>query len=158
MTIVLNNIRSCWNVGSIMRTCDAIGAKLILVGYTPKPIGQTLKMINKTAIGAEDSVVWKSFEHWQEVFNANSNNTNIAVEISNTSIDIVDFLKTSTTLELDKLFLWFGNEISGLEKDLTNKCNFEVHLPMSGIKESLNIATSVTAFAYILDTYSRLSN
>ena len=53
MTIVLWNIRSAWNVGSILRSCDAIGADLILVGYTPIPEGSTLKAVIKTAIGAE---------------------------------------------------------------------------------------------------------
>lgn len=154
MIVVLNNIRSCWNVGSVMRTCDAIGADLILVGYTPKPSGPTLKMINKTAIGAENSVNWEHFDHYQDVFTKYSNKNHIAVEISNKSLDILDFVKKNN-LQIDNLCLWFGNEISGLEEDLVKNCQDEIHLPMRGIKESLNIATSVTAFCYVIDTFDR---
>jgi tRNA G18 (ribose-2'-O)-methylase SpoU len=53
MTFVLENIRSAWNVGAIFRTADALGASIILIGYTAKPVGLALKLVKKTAIGAE---------------------------------------------------------------------------------------------------------
>jgi 23S rRNA (guanosine2251-2'-O)-methyltransferase len=158
MKIILNNIRSAWNVGSIMRTCDGIGAELILVGYTPKPIGDSLNLIKKTSIGSENSVPWVAFEHWQEVFIEYNGLKHIAVEISNQSIDIIDFLNTTKINpdDLNNLCLWFGNEISGLDSDLVKNCQVEVNLPMRGIKESLNISNSVTAIVYIIDIFSRL--
>ena len=150
MHIVLNNIRSGWNVGSIMRTCDGLGAKLILIGYTPKPINRNLKLINKTAIGAENSVEWEHFEHYQEVFQKYSsiNYNHVGIEISDTSKDIFNFLKTQD-LKFKENVIWFGNEIHGLDKDLLQFLNNEVHLPMKGMKESLNVANAVCTVGYL---------
>ncbi len=178
MKIVLNNIRSGWNVGAIIRTCDAIGADLILVGYTPQPIGSTLKIIQKTAIGAEKTVSWVHFTCWQEVLENFQNYTQIGIEISKNSQNIFDFLKRSKiyttkkkgfnqenqpqfnflakdttkihTIYLDKTLLWFGNEIHGLESSLCEQLDFELHLPMYGFKESLNVASTVCAVGYLL--------
>ncbi len=178
MKIVLNNIRSGWNVGAIMRTCDAIGADLVLVGYTPRPVGSTLKIIQKTAIGAEKTVSWNHFTCWQEVLENFQNYTQIGIEISKSSQNIFNFLKLSKiyttekkgfnqdyqlqsnfstkgttkihTIYLDKTLLWFGNEIHGLEPSLCKQLDFELHLPMYGSKESLNVASTVCAVGYLL--------
>ncbi len=181
MTIVLVNVRSAWNVGSIMRTCDALGASLVLVGYTPKPVGASLKLIQKTAIGAEKTVVWQHFNHWSEVLTKLATNyLHIAIEISSTSQDLFWFfqawkqlvkersnlelelqdnplfqrlswekLDILKTVNLDQICLWFGNEIHGLEPSLCRQLDFELHLPMKGIKESLNVANAVCAVGYL---------
>jgi 23S rRNA (guanosine2251-2'-O)-methyltransferase len=151
MIIVLNNIRSGWNVGSVMRSCDGLGAKLILVGYTPRPVENNLKLINKTAIGAEKTVKWEHFEHYQEVFEKYPINdfNHLGIEISDTSHNIFDYLK-NINLKTKENIIWFGNEIHGLDKDLLELLQTEVHLPMKGLKESLNVANTVCTVGYLM--------
>jgi 23S rRNA (guanosine2251-2'-O)-methyltransferase len=150
MTIVLNNIRSAWNVGSIFRTADATGCNIILIGYTPRPIGATKKLIAKTAIGAEDTVKYEYFGHFQEVLDAYPEETHLGIEISDQSKPLFNYLQTEdTALSKTEIFLWFGNEIHGLEATLTGQLNAELHLPMVGMKESLNVANTVCAVAYL---------
>ncbi|MEM1312229.1 MAG: TrmH family RNA methyltransferase [Patescibacteria group bacterium] len=153
MVIVLDNIRSAWNVGAIMRTCDAVGAKLILLGYTPKPEGSTLKLIKKTAIGAEDTVEWESYDHYCQVFSKYSDKTHLAIEIADNCTSIFDYLhqisNTSDALDISNIFLWFGNEIHGLEQSLLEKTDRVLFLPMQGSKESLNVASCVCTCTYL---------
>lgn len=146
---VLNNIRSAWNVGAIMRTCDALGYGLILVGYTPKPIGATLALVKKTSIGAENTVKWEHFEHYQETLDHKKNGVHIGIEISDTSSDIFEYLKQNPLTKNTDYYLWFGNEISGLEKALVSQLNTELHLSMNGKKESLNVSNSSCAVGYL---------
>jgi 23S rRNA (guanosine2251-2'-O)-methyltransferase len=146
---VLNNIRSAWNVGAIIRTCDALGYGLLLIGYTPKPIGATLALVKKTSIGAENTVKWEHFEHYQEALDAKSHGIHIGIEISKSSSNIFDYLKQNPVKTTNDYFLWFGNEISGLEPSLVSKLNSELHLPMNGKKESLNVSNSSCAVGYL---------
>ena len=146
---VLNNIRSAWNVGAIMRTCDALGYSLVLVGYTPQPIGSTLPLVKKTAIGAENTVTWTHFSHFQEVLDYHNTAIHIGIEISATSKNIFDYLHKNLVDANRDYFLWFGNEISGLEKNLTDQLVHELHLPMNGSKESLNVSNSSCAIGYL---------
>ncbi len=150
MTIVLWNIRSAWNVGSIIRSCDAVGADLILVGYTPRPEGLTLKAVVKTAIGAEKNVKWQAFEHYQEVLQALPSHQHWGIEINEKSQDILDFLENpSNKASWNNTCLWFGNEISGLTEEVGQHLHGQLHLPMFGKKESLNVANTVTSTAYL---------
>jgi len=152
MYFALNNIRSGWNVGSAFRTADSLGAKLILVGYTASPNSKTLKIINKTAIGSEQNVEWEKCSHFQEIFakySISDNFQHFAIEISKASQNLIDFIKIHRTqIDLDKTILWFGNEIHGIENDLLRSCQAELHLPMLGKKESLNIASSLAVAGY----------
>ena len=152
MTIVLENIRSAWNVGSIMRSCDALGCDLILVGYTPCPVGLNLKLITKTAIGAEKNVKWEHFEHSQEVFENYPNKIHLAIEISDRSELIYDFLKTAKTkYNSDNNFLvWFGNEIHGVSELVNSQSTTQLHLPMNGKKESLNVSSCMCSVCYLI--------
>ena len=148
MKFVLNNIRSAWNVGAIMRTADATDSEVIMIGYTPKPTGNTLKMIAKTAIGAENTVPWEHYDHWTEALEAYAGSLQLGIEISDQSQSIYDYLPKNDW-ELDNTILWFGNEISGLEKDLCERLDAELHLPMLGMKESINVASTVCTTAYL---------
>ena len=160
MTFVLCNIRSSWNVGSAFRTADCLGAKIIIVGYTPRPIGSNIKLISKTAIGAENYVAWEEFEQSGEVFEKYSQNIHLAAEISDQSFNIFDFLNQSDNLEnnliwdqikqQNEVLIWFGNEIHGVEPEVLKKTHKTIHLPMSGQKESLNVANSLAAFGYLI--------
>ena len=155
ITIVLENIRSAWNVGSVFRSCDALGFNLILVGYTPTPTPANIKLISKTAIGAEKTVSWKHFDHSQEVFDNYSSSTHLAIEISEQSQSIYDFLgeflnKTSISDIDPNIILWFGNEIHGVSELVCKQSTTQLHLPMKGIKESLNVSSCMCAVGYML--------
>ena len=156
MIFVLNNIRSAWNVGSAFRTADCLGATIILVGYTPRPVGGNLKLINKTAIGAENYVKWEEFELSTQVFEKYNHPVHLAAEITQSSENIFDFIKNKSDVVLskirqdDEVLIWFGNEISGVEPEVLSKCHKVLHLPMWGQKESLNIASSLAAFGYLI--------
>jgi 23S rRNA (guanosine2251-2'-O)-methyltransferase len=152
MTVVLDNIRSAWNVGSIMRTCDAVGADLILIGYTPRPVGDTLKLIKKTAIGAESTVTWSHFEHYSQVLDQYSDKKHFGLELGGNSQNMFEYLKTPAVvqeLKNEDIFLWFGNEIHGLEPKLLSNLTQTLFLPMEGTKESLNVASCVCSVAYL---------
>ena len=158
---VLNNIRSSWNVGAIMRTCDALKMSIILVGYTPKPIGKTLSMIRKTAIGAENTVNWEHFENYQLVLNTHQkeSNNHYGIELDTNSIDMFEYLskpKNINTKDTNNknTFLWLGNEISGLETDLMSNLDVILHLKMLGSKESLNVSNCACAAGYLLEYLS----
>ncbi len=149
MTFVLENVRSGWNVGSILRTCDALGWNVILVGYTPQPVAANLKQISKTAIGAEKTVDWRHFGHSQEVFDKYKNSKHLAIEISDKSININYYLRNSK-IQNDTL-LWLGNEIHGVSELVRNQVDQELHLTMKGIKESLNVSSAACAIGYLLE-------
>src|SRR3989344_4006793 len=120
--VILNNIRSNENVGSIFRTCDATSvSKIILVGYTPAPIdrfGRENKGLTKSSLGAEKFVKWEKMESLkdaslrlkEEGFKI------IGVEQSKNSVNYKD-LKNS------KIALVFGNEVEGLSKEDLNLCD-----------------------------------
>lgn len=152
---VLHNIRSSWNVGAIMRTADALSMQVIMVGYTSKPIGKTLEMIKKTAIGAEKTVPWEAFDFYTEVLSkypAGSNN-HFGIEISENSKDIYEYLTSQKSFlhNSKNTFLWLGNEISGLEVELMCNLTQALHLKMLGSKESLNVANCACAAGYLLN-------
>lgn len=149
MVVVLDNIRSAFNVGSVMRTCDAIGAKLITVGYTPRPLGETKLLIKKTAINAEEYVDHEHFDTPQDVFDCYSNFNHIGIELFDDSTNIYDYMKNEK-YELDNLMIWFGNEIHGLNELDKSRFSKTVYLPMVGKKESLNVSNTVTATLYLL--------
>jgi 23S rRNA (guanosine2251-2'-O)-methyltransferase len=152
ITIVLDNVRSGWNVGSIMRTCDALGADLILVGYTPLPLGKSLAVIKKTAIGAEQSVKWSNYTHFQEVLENYPLANHLAIEISQYSQNLFESQSLVKEMQGD-IFLWFGNEIHGLSDQLCHSAKAVLHLPMKGSKESLNVSSTVCAVGYLINFF-----
>jgi|694.fasta_scaffold70632_3 23S rRNA (guanosine2251-2'-O)-methyltransferase len=160
MTVALYNIRSAWNVGSIFRSCDALGMDIILVGYTPKPVGNTLPLIKKTSIGAEKTVSWESFDHHQEVFEKYNKSTHLAIEITKDSKDIFEYLNGLKKDEnnFENTIIWFGNEIHGVPEEVCNLCKHSLHLPMVGTKESLNVANTVTSTGYLFAFCDSMKN
>lgn len=149
MTIILDNIRSAFNVGSVMRSCDAVGAKLITIGYTPQPLGETRLLIKKTAISAEDYVEFEHYDHCNQVFETYPNKLHLGVELYDDAVNIYDFLE-DVPFDLDNVFLWVGNEINGLSIEQKDKFDHIIFLPMMGKKESLNVSNTVTTVAYLL--------
>jgi 23S rRNA (guanosine2251-2'-O)-methyltransferase len=136
--VVLENIRSAYNVGSVFRTADAFLLEAIYIcGYTCKP---PHKEIKKTALGAEDSVLWKHFENTDAAIQAlhESGYKVFAVEQAegSTMLNNLDYVAG------EKIAVIFGNEVSGVEQDTIRQCVGCIEIPQFGVKHSLNIATA----------------
>jgi len=141
--IILNSIRSNYNVGSIFRTSDgAMIEKLYLCGYTPHP---PKKEIMKTALGATESVNWEYVKDPMEVILLlKKKGINIA------ALELTDNSFPHYNLKADTfpLALIIGNEISGVSQELIDLCDFSIEIPQHGIKQSLNVAVAygITVF------------
>jgi 23S rRNA (guanosine2251-2'-O)-methyltransferase len=136
--VVLENIRSAYNVGSVFRTSDAFLVEAIyIIGYTSQP---PHKEIKKTALGAEESVLWKHFETSAEaITDLKENEYNVyAVEQAEGSfkLNAIDFDRD------EKIAVIFGNEKVGVEQATISLCDGCIEIPQLGMKHSLNIATA----------------
>jgi 23S rRNA (guanosine2251-2'-O)-methyltransferase len=136
--VVLENIRSAYNVGSVFRTADAFLLEAVFItGYTAKP---PHKEIKKTALGAEESVRWEYHSNGitavQEL--KAEGYTVYAVEQVEKSISLEQLNANST----DKIALVFGNEVTGVEQETILACDGCIEIPQLGMKHSLNIATA----------------
>jgi len=138
ITVVLDNIRSCNNIGSVFRTSDALLIeKVILCGITATPPN---KDIHKTALDAEKSVPWEYFEETENAVQRlkESGYRVFAVEQVENSISLPDF-----TPEKDqKLALVFGNEVKGVQQSVIDVCDGAIEIPQYGTKHSFNISVS----------------
>lgn len=138
ITVVLDNIRSCNNIGSVFRTSDALLIeKVILCGITATPPN---KDIHKTALDAEKSVPWEYFEETEAaILKLQENGYRVfAVEQVENSISLPDF----TPEKEEKLALVFGNEVKGVQQSVVNICNGAIEIPQYGTKHSFNISVS----------------
>ena len=140
--LILHNIRSLYNVGSIFRTADAAGvSKIFLTGYTPSPrdvFGNFRKEISKTALGAEKYMPWQKMSDiggLTEELNGKKVQI-VALEQSEKSIDYRTFRPRFP------IALILGNEVRGISPALLKKCDKIIEIPMRGRKESLNVAVS----------------
>jgi 23S rRNA (guanosine2251-2'-O)-methyltransferase len=135
--VILNSIRSSYNVGSIFRTSDgAMIEKLFLCGYTPHP---PKKEVLKTALGSQESVAWEYVKDAKEVI-AKLKQDGIkicALELTDSSITNYNLFKDQFPLALI-----VGNEITGVSQDLLDLCDFSIEIPQYGIKQSLNVAVA----------------
>jgi tRNA G18 (ribose-2'-O)-methylase SpoU len=135
--IVLDNVRSLHNVGSVFRTADAfLIEEIFLCGVTGTPPN---KEMEKTALGATDSVKWKHFKTTFEAINALKEKSYriYAVEQAEKSIPLNKFCAE------EKMALVFGNEVYGVEQEIVDVCDSVIEIPQLGTKHSLNIAVSV---------------
>ncbi len=136
VSILLDNVRSMYNVGAFFRTADAVGArKMYLCGITARP---PKKQITKTALGAEEKVSW---EHsWDAVAAARALQDRgvelAAIETSVRSVDLFDWTPRFPVC------LLFGHETDGLQPPLVEMADTLVRIPMLGMKHSLNVATA----------------
>jgi tRNA G18 (ribose-2'-O)-methylase SpoU len=138
ITVVLDNVRSCNNIGSVFRTSDALLIeKVILCGITATPPN---KDIHKTALDAEKSVPWEYFEETEfAVAQLKENGYRVfAVEQVENSISLPDFIPAKD----QKLALVFGNEVKGVQQSVVNSCDGAIEIPQYGTKHSFNISVS----------------
>lgn len=137
--LVLDNVRSFHNVGSVFRTADAFLLESIyLCGITAKP---PHREINKTALGATESVDWKYFEKTIEAIEQLKcdNYTLLAVEQTKNSIPLDAFIPEAG----QKYALVFGHEVKGVSQEVIDACDDCLEIPQMGTKHSLNISVSV---------------
>jgi tRNA G18 (ribose-2'-O)-methylase SpoU len=146
MIIVLDNIRSLFNVGSIFRTADAVGVeKIYLCGITPEPIdrfGRIRPQLAKVALGAEKTVAWEHSKNTANLLrDLKKEKCKIfAVELDKKSIPY--FKAKIKRVDLSKVVVVFGNEVDGISKNILKRVDKILEIPMAGKKESLNVSVS----------------
>ncbi|WP_423129289.1 RNA methyltransferase [Gaoshiqia sp. Z1-71] len=148
--VVLDNVRSCNNIGSFFRTSDALLIEEIhLCGITATPPN---KEIHKTALDAEKTVRWSYFEHTEDsVSQLRQNGYRIfAIEQIDKSILLPDFMPLPT----DKLALVFGNEVKGVRQSVIDLCDGAIEIPQFGTKHSFNV--SVSAGIVLWDLFKKI--
>ncbi|MCQ2170707.1 MAG: RNA methyltransferase [Bacteroidales bacterium] len=139
LVLILDNVRSAYNVGSAFRTADAFGVdKVYLCGICAVPPSAE---IHKTALGAENSVEWEHFGSTLEAVERvkELGFTVISVEQTQNSVCLSDF----ECREGEKYALVFGNEVDGVQQEVVDRSAFAVEIPQQGTKHSLNVSVSV---------------
>ena len=139
IVVILENIRSAYNVGSVFRTADAFLIEAIhIIGYSAKP---PHKEIRKTALGAEETVDWKYFKTAAEAIEE-------LREKGEYKVYAVEQAEGSSELQAvnfepkEKIAVVFGNEVTGVEQSTIHLCDGCIEIPQLGMKHSLNIATA----------------
>ncbi|MDD3480835.1 MAG: TrmH family RNA methyltransferase [Patescibacteria group bacterium] len=143
MIVILDNIRSAQNVGSILRTCDGLGIREVyLCGITP---GIDDRKVLKTSLGAEKSLkVLETPSTFDTVKGLLDKYEVVALELSKGAVDIKEYTPRK------EVALVVGNEVSGVSDDVQKICNKEVMIPMKGTKESLNVSVAFGIAAFYL--------
>jgi tRNA G18 (ribose-2'-O)-methylase SpoU len=147
MTVLLEDIRSLWNVGSIFRTADGAGfSRLFLCGITGCP---PRKEIAKTSLGAEDTIAWEFHRNALEVL----------PRLKSQGVTIIGLERTTESVPLSHaaaqqndspICLVLGNEVTGISLETLSLCDVICDLPMRGVKESLNVAVAFGIAAYMI--------
>ncbi|UPZ17455.1 RNA methyltransferase [Flavobacterium humidisoli] len=151
LILVLDDIRSLHNIGSVFRTADAfLIEKIILCGITATPPN---KEIHKTALGATETVAWEHHENVLEVIEnlKKENILTMAIEQVESSIFLQDF----KIKEDQKYALVFGNEVYGVSQEAVAICDGCIEIPQLGTKHSLNI--SVSAGIVVWDLFQKIN-
>lgn len=153
--LIIHDVRSVVNVGAMFRTADAVGIdKIYLTGYTPAPVdrfGRKRGDLAKSALGAEDFVLWEQKKSLPALMRSLKREKFqiVAIEQDENSIDYRKL--KSHKLKAKKLAFIVGPEVTGISKNILDKCDVIVEIPMKGKKESLNVsvACGVVLFAII---------
>lgn len=160
--MVAHNIRSCLNVGSMLRTAEGLGVEeVIFSGYTPYPELENdprlphirknlMRKIHKAALGAEDMQKWRYLENIETVLRIlrNDGYTVAALELAPKSIDITKYAPP------EKIAILVGSEVEGLDSALIGLCDLVLEIPMSGQKESFNVAQAAAIAMYSLKFFN----
>lgn len=138
IVVVLDEVRSMHNVGSVFRTSDGFLIESIyLCGLTPQPPHRD---IQKTALGATETVAWKHVTTTQQAIDELKQKgfTVIAIEQVHNSIPLHQFKIDKSK----KYAIVFGHEVNGVQEEIINQCDFSIEIPQLGSKHSLNISVS----------------
>lgn len=136
--VLLDNIRSAYNVGSIFRTADAFLIECIFIcGYSPPP---THRSVHKTALGAVDTVDWMQFEKITDAIHQLKENgyAVYAIEQAEGSTGLEKFQLPGNK----KIAVIFGNEVTGVQNEAMDSCNGCIEIPQHGMKHSLNVSVA----------------
>ncbi len=139
LVVVLDNVRSSHNIGSVFRTSDALLIERVyLCGISSTPPD---KEIRKTALGAENTVEWEYHTSTSELVSSLKDRGYIviAVEQVENSTSLTDYFPEENC----KLALVFGNEVKGVQQEVVNQCDLALEIPQYGTKHSFNISVSV---------------
>lgn len=137
ITVVLDNIRSAFNVGSIFRTCDGLGiSKIILTGITARP---PHKEINKAAIGATESVNWEYHPDIIEYVTSMASNKSLILGVEQTDNSMM-LDKLDLDIDGKHIYLLLGNEVEGLNDELLPHLDNAIEIEQYGTKHSFNVA------------------
>lgn len=142
LTLVLENVRSMHNVGSLFRTADAFGvSRMMLSGYTPAPIdrfGRVVKEIQKTSLGAIDMVPWEHVpDACAEVRRLKeAGHMVVVLEQDARSVSLSEAVVSGDTV------LVLGNEVDGVSLSMRQLADMIIEIPMQGKKESLNVSVA----------------
>jgi len=142
VTVIAENVRSLYNVGSMFRTSDgALIEKLFLCGYTGFP---PRKEIDKTALGSVETVPWEHNEDTVSVIKKlkSEGYTIVALEHTDSSSNFLDAGYSFP------LCLMLGNEVTGLSEEAVALADYAVEIPMYGIKQSLNVSVAYGILVY----------
>lgn len=136
--IILENIRSAYNVGNCIRTADALGWEVRLTGYSPSPMENP--KVKKTSLGAEDHVQLRQFNYSEDAIEEAKKLwiPVIAAEITPEATSLANYKRAKE----QSLAIIFGNEVEGVLPQTLKAVDEVVFIPMQGIKESLNIGQS----------------
>ena len=137
LIVVLDNIRSMHNIGSVFRTCDAMGnCSIYLCGICAIPPN---KEIRKTALGASESVAWQYFKTTEEALE----------DLRKKKFEIITIEQTSKSISLnkfssnsEKIALIFGNEVKGINQKIIDLSDKSVEINQYGVKKSMNVAVT----------------
>lgn len=143
--VIVHNIRSSYNVGSIFRCSDAFGVdKIFLGGYSPNP--DKNKSVCKTALGGENFVPWEAVWHTHKLIAklAQKGVKIVALEQAPQSTSLDDFMPSFP------MALLVGNEVKGLSEKMLSHVDQVVEIPMMGEKESLNVSVAFGIAAYCI--------
>lgn len=138
LVVVLDNVRSHHNVGAVFRTCDVFACeRLLLCGITGTPPHRD---IQKTALGATESVEWKYYENTMDAISElkASGYKIVALEIAEGSIQVDSF----STIDGEKYALVLGNEVEGVDDAVMKLADICLEIPQFGTKHSLNVSVS----------------
>lgn len=156
--LIIHNVRSAHNAGSLLRTADGLGVKrVIFSGYTPYPkhasdarlphIAEKIsRQIQKTALGAEENVNWSRTDKLREDLDV----------LKKDGFELAILEQTATAVSLnnysppDKIALVVGNEVEGVDHDLRNSIKTHLEIPMLGSKESFNVSVAAAIALYQL--------
>ncbi len=146
LVVVLDQVRSMHNVGSVFRTADAfLISRIVLCGYTPQPPHRD---IHKTALGATETVEWSYAASTLEAVQAlkQAGYLLVAVEQTAGSMPLADFSWDGR----QPMAVVLGNEVEGVQQDVLDVCDAAVEIPQAGTKHSLNISVAAGIVLYDL--------
>jgi len=140
--LILDNVRSLYNIGSMFRTADAFGIeKIYLCGISAFPPGRQMEKIAKTSLGAEKTVAWEYCRQTSRLIKKLKNNGFRVIALEN-NVGVIHESPLQKFKPRFPLALVVGNEVGGVSKNIIKHVDQIVSIPMKGKKESLNVAVA----------------